>query len=87
LRVGLDLVWVPSCINQWIPDPYYPLGTIFTVPRAYDILGPTKEWKGEQIKVMKLKIGKFNIKYKIKIKNTFFKTKFYYKPTCEVGSA
>jgi hypothetical protein len=27
------------------------------VPRACDILGPTKEWKGE-----KIKIGKFNIK-------------------------
>jgi hypothetical protein len=24
--------------------PHYPLGTL---PRAYDILGPTKKWKGE----------------------------------------
>jgi hypothetical protein len=31
--------------------PCYPLGSIGTVPRAYDILGPTKEWKGEQIKI------------------------------------
>jgi hypothetical protein len=23
--------------------PYYPLGTVGTVPRAYDILGPTEE--------------------------------------------
>jgi hypothetical protein len=30
---------------------YYPLGIIGTVPRAYDILGPTKEWKGEKIKI------------------------------------
>jgi hypothetical protein len=28
---------------------YYPLGTIGTVPRAYDILGPTKEWKKMKI--------------------------------------
>jgi hypothetical protein len=27
--------------------PYYPLGT---VPRAYDILGPTNEWKEEKLK-------------------------------------
>jgi hypothetical protein len=33
--------------------PYYPLGTIDTVPRAYDILGPTKEWKREKIKIKK----------------------------------
>jgi hypothetical protein len=25
--------------------PYYPLVTIGNVPRAYDILGPMKEWK------------------------------------------
>jgi hypothetical protein len=47
------------------PGPYYPLGTIDTIPRAYDILGPTKKWKGEQIKIKALKIGKFNTKYKI----------------------
>jgi hypothetical protein len=29
---------------------YYPIGSIGTVPRAYDILGPTKEYKGEKIK-------------------------------------
>jgi hypothetical protein len=29
------------------PGPYYPQGTIGTVPRAYDIFRPTKEWKGE----------------------------------------
>jgi hypothetical protein len=29
-------------------DPYCPLGTIGTVPRAYDILWPTKEWKGDK---------------------------------------
>jgi hypothetical protein len=28
--------------------PYYPLGAIGTVPRAYDILGPTKASKGEK---------------------------------------
>jgi hypothetical protein len=26
---------------------HYPLGTIRTLPRAYDILGPVKEYKGE----------------------------------------
>jgi hypothetical protein len=32
--------------------PYYPLGSTGTAPRAY-ILGPTKEWKGENIKIKK----------------------------------
>jgi hypothetical protein len=41
------------------------------VPRAYDILRPTKEWNGEQIKIKKLKIGKFNTKLNSK---TIFKT-------------
>jgi hypothetical protein len=36
-----------------IAGPYYPLGTIGTVPKAYDILEPTKEWKGEKIKNIK----------------------------------
>jgi hypothetical protein len=35
--------------------PYYPLGTIDTVPRAYDIFRAYEEME-------KLKIGKFNIK-------------------------
>jgi hypothetical protein len=30
--------------------PYYPLGIIGTVPKAYDILRPTKEWEGEKCK-------------------------------------
>jgi hypothetical protein len=37
-------------------------------------LEPTKEWKGKQIKIKKLKIGKLNTKFKFK--STFFsKTK------------
>jgi hypothetical protein len=54
---------------------YYPVGTTGTVPRAYDIFRPTKEWKGE-----------FNTKFKFR--NTFFfqKPESHYKPTCEVES-
>jgi hypothetical protein len=36
-----------------VAGPYYPLGTIGTVPRAYGILRPTKEKKGEKIKIKK----------------------------------
>jgi hypothetical protein len=43
------------------------------VPRAYDILRPTKEWKGEQIKIKKWKKGKFNTK--LKFKNNFLEPK------------
>jgi hypothetical protein len=32
--------------------PNYPLGTIGTVPTTF--LGPTKEWKGEKIKIKKI---------------------------------
>jgi hypothetical protein len=39
--------------NTCVSDPYYPLGTISTAPRAYSILGPKKEWKGEQIQITK----------------------------------
>jgi hypothetical protein len=37
-------------LQIWISviGPRYPLVTIGTVPRAYNILGPTKEWKGKQ---------------------------------------
>jgi hypothetical protein len=31
--------------------PYYVLGIIGTVPRAYDILRSTMEWKGEKIEI------------------------------------
>jgi hypothetical protein len=56
------------------------------VPRAYDILGPTKEWKGEKTKNKEIKKGKCNTKQNT-LQNTFFqKIKFRYKPTCEVGS-
>jgi hypothetical protein len=33
--------------------PYYPLDTVGSVPRTYNILGPAKEWKGEKIKKWK----------------------------------
>jgi hypothetical protein len=32
------------------------------VPRAYDILGPTEEQKGEKIKIKRQTIGKINTK-------------------------
>jgi hypothetical protein len=58
---------------------YYPLGTIGTVPRAY-------EGMEGRTNIMKLKTRKFNTKFKFK--NTFFfqKPKFHYTPTCEMGS-
>jgi hypothetical protein len=31
--------------SQHTTGPYYPLGTIGTAPRAYEILGPTEEWE------------------------------------------
>jgi hypothetical protein len=40
--------------------PYYPLGTIGTVPRAYEGM------EEETIKIMKLKIRKCNTKLKLK---------------------
>jgi hypothetical protein len=40
-------------LNALISGPYYPLRTIGTVPRAYDIFRPKKEWKGEKIKLKK----------------------------------
>jgi hypothetical protein len=39
-----------SLLDRQITGLYYSLGTIGTVPRAYDILGPTKDWKGEKYK-------------------------------------
>jgi hypothetical protein len=64
--------------------PYYPLGIIGTVPRAYDFLGLTKEWKGE--KLSKEKYENL-IQNKIQdFKNTIKKIKFQYNPTREVVS-
>jgi hypothetical protein len=52
-------------LNALISGPYYPLRT---VPRAYDIFRPKKEWKGENIKLKKWKkIGKFNTKDNLQI--------------------
>jgi hypothetical protein len=55
------------------------------VPRAYDILGPTKELKGEKNENKRMKSRKNLIQ---DFKNTFFfqKPKFQYKPACEVGN-
>jgi hypothetical protein len=52
-------------------------------------LGPTKEWKGEKIKIKEWKYENL-IQNKIQyLKIHFFpqKTKFHCKPACEVGSA
>jgi hypothetical protein len=51
-------------------------------------LGPTKEWKGEKIKIKKWKVGNV-IQNKIQDFTSmifFQKRKFHYKPTYEVGS-
>jgi hypothetical protein len=40
-----------------LSGPYYPLGTIGTVPRAYDIFRAYEGMEGRQIK-----IGEFNAK-------------------------
>jgi hypothetical protein len=50
------------------------------VPRAYEGM------EGRTNKKKEIKTGKFNTKYKIKIKKTIKKTKFHYKPTFEVGN-
>jgi hypothetical protein len=55
--------------------PCYPLGTISTVPSAYDILGPMREWKGEKIKIKTKKLENV-IQNKIQdLKKTFFFSK------------
>jgi hypothetical protein len=42
-------------VGPGIPDPYYPLGTIGTVPRAYDIFKAYEgmKWRKIQIKEQK----------------------------------
>jgi hypothetical protein len=52
--------------------PCYPLGTISTVPSAYDILGPMREWKGEKIKIKNEQIGKCNTRQNTRLKKNIF---------------
>jgi hypothetical protein len=53
--------------------PYYPLGSIRTVPMAYDIFRLTKEREGEKIKNNEMKKIKILSQNKIQdFKNTFF---------------
>jgi hypothetical protein len=47
-RTSFFLLIFPLEENTHMAGPYYPLGTIGTVPRAYYILRPTKEWKKKQ---------------------------------------
>jgi hypothetical protein len=42
-----------AILSHFHPGPYYHLGTIGPVPRAYDIFRPTKELKEEKIKTKK----------------------------------
>jgi hypothetical protein len=50
------------------------------VPRACNILGPTKVWEKNKNNEIK------KIKNPYKIKYFFIKTKIPYTPSCEVGS-
>jgi hypothetical protein len=60
-----DQIWKPSCVKivyniydkvlVW-SGPYYPLGTIDTVPRAYEGM------EGRKNKNKEMKVGKFNTK-------------------------
>jgi hypothetical protein len=52
------------------------------MPRAYDMFRAYEGMKGRKIK--KWKVGKFNTR--LQKYNFFKKIKFYYKPTCEMGS-
>jgi hypothetical protein len=62
------------------PGPYYALGTIDTVPRAYAISRAYEGREEETITIKKLKIRKCN-------NNSFFlRIKIHHKLTCEVGS-
>jgi hypothetical protein len=61
--------------------PYYPLGTIGTAPRSYDIFRAYAEMEGRKIKFKKLE----NLIHTTS-KIIFLKLKFHYKPTCEVGN-
>jgi hypothetical protein len=53
--------------------PYYPLGIVGTVPRAYDIFRAYEGMGGRTNENRSIKIGKFNTKYKIQIQKYFFK--------------
>jgi hypothetical protein len=45
-----------------LSGPYYPLGTIGTVPRAYDMFGAYEGMEGRKIKIKELKVVKCNTK-------------------------
>jgi hypothetical protein len=42
---------VLSTDHELIPGPYYPLGTIGTVPRAYDIFRAYEGMEGRKIEI------------------------------------
>jgi hypothetical protein len=69
-----------------IAGPYYPLGTIGTVPRAYDIFRAYEKMEGGTNKIRALKQEKIIRNTKFKFKNIFFKPQLHYNPICEVGS-
>jgi hypothetical protein len=59
-RLSMPSGW--DCLGlepfSFAAGPYYLLGIIGTVPRAYDILRSTMEWKGEKIEIKEWRIGK-----------------------------
>jgi hypothetical protein len=79
------LVNITACNYERQPyweqlGPYYPLGTIGTLPRAYEAM----EERKINIKMKKLENI---IQNKMQdFKHTFFKSKINCKPACEVGS-